>query len=127
AGRTERYPDVNPLLATGNGPLALGRVHRILAVTGVDGDIDHSRASFLHRGAKLLEIFRIRPRKDRAPGLDLVNAEFLGDVSREVFQFDLLRCWHRAGSLAVPPLPSHDELAKGIRRHGHPVPRGGRE
>jgi hypothetical protein len=48
-------------------------------------------------------------------------------MRRKVLQFHLLRYRHGAGSLAVPPLPAHDEFAKRIRRYRDPLPWIGRE
>jgi hypothetical protein len=73
--------------------------------------------SFLHGNAKLLQIFRIGRRKNAAPRFNLVNVELVGNVRRKIFQLDLMRWRHSAGSLAVPPHPSLEKLAKGIRRH----------
>ena len=115
------------MLAPSQRLLALGGVQRILAVTGVDRDIDHRGMSFLHGGSKLLEILRVGGRKDRAPGLDLVNVELVDDVRRKVLEFDLLCERNLAGRVSVPPFPSDDEVAKGIGRDSNPVPRCGRE
>src|SRR5579872_2741776 len=115
------------MLAAGDGFLSLRCVHRILAMPGIHRDVYDCGMSFLHRRSKFVQIFWIGGREDRTPRLDLMHIELFGHVRRKIFQLHLLRYWNLAGTLAIPPLPAHDEFTKWIHRHRHSLPRIGRE
>ena len=109
AGRVEGRSIVHPLLAEGDGLLALGAIRRIGAVVAIHRDVHHGRTGLFHGGAKLRQILRIGGRKVSGPGLDLIDLELLDDVGGEIFQVHGLRGF---------ALLARDELAEGIGGNG---------
>src|SRR5579863_3032995 len=121
AGGTESGSDIDPLIARSHSLCTFGCIKGILAMAAIHSDVYNCGTRLLHRAAKLIQILRIRRWEDRAPRLNMMHVELCRDVGRKVLEFYLLRCGNRAGGLAIPAFPAHDELAERIRSDGDAI------